>query len=346
MKALYKPNTILIDWLSFTIPEDDVCLDDIVVMLGMSDIHFANVKGGRGYKDRYYYDGVSIHYNGSDEDSKLWVEMSGQGCRVFETYGLGDWIQLFQTLLQYKVNFTRVDIAYDDFNYLIDLDLVVADTLNHNFISKASSKSWFVELSGEGTCVTFGKKKSNISCRIYDKAAERNSDLDHWIRCEIQLRYQNAEQFIIMLCDHEKIIPTCDQGLFSDVHVEKCNGKSIDHLYFGVLNNYIRFIDPSANNDSNVWRKPMAEHWEKFSHSVTKDIISLWVKPGVEYNILHLDRVVEKMFSGAVATYAIVHGIDKLISALIERMPYLNTKYQQILKNHFCSSEIKNPCLC
>lgn len=45
-----------------------------------------------------------------------------------------------------------------------------------------------ISISGEGTCVTIGKCKSNTMIRIYDKAAERHaeSEFDHWVSCEIQ----------------------------------------------------------------------------------------------------------------------------------------------------------------
>lgn len=106
-------------------------------------------------------------------------------------------------------------------------------------------------------------------------------------------------------------------------------------MYFGVLNNYLRYIDKSANNDTNLWRKPIAAHWEKFAHSVTDERISLWCAPGVEYNVLRLDRVVENMFSGATVTYALIHGIDKLIEALINRIPFLSAKYKYLIRDYY-----------
>lgn len=309
-------------------------ISDLISLMGFDDIQFADVRGGRGYAHRYFYDGVSIHYDPcSDDISSLWVEMSGQGCRVFESYGAGDWIYLLSNILNHDVNITRLDVAYDDFNGLINLDYIVADTLAHNYVTRADYNSWDVHLSGDGTCVTIGKSKSQISCRIYDKRAERHrDDVDHWVRCELQLRYQSAEQFCNLLCKHSAIIPNCDNS-FSNIKID--DGISIDRLYFGVLNNYLRFIDPNTNNDSNIWRAPCAEHWESFAHSVTDEKISLWVKPGVEYNVLRLDRVVEKMFSGATCTYAMIHGIDKLVSVLVERLPYLNVKYKSLINNHF-----------
>ena len=187
MKALYETNKILIDYFSFTVSQLD--MSDLLELFGFKDLVFIPLKGNRGYADKMYCDGVNIHYNKtSDEMADLWVEMSGQGCRVFESYGHGDWIYLFSNLLSNEtINITRLDVAYDDFNGLLDLDEIVADVLSQHFISKSRSKryksgSWDVHLSSEGTCVTIGKSKSNLSCRIYDKAAERNCN-SHLTQC-------------------------------------------------------------------------------------------------------------------------------------------------------------------
>ena len=276
---------------------------------------------------------LNINYDKTfDKMADFWVELSGQGCRVFESYGCNDWIYLLSNLLSNDtINITRLDVAYDDFQGLIDLPEIVADTLSHNYVSKSDDRSWDVHLSGEGTCVTIGKSKSNTMIRIYDKAAERHAEaeVDHWVRCEIQLRYLNAMQFCRLLCKHQVIMPSDD---FNGISVE---GMDIVKLYFCVLNNYLRYIDVSANDDTNKWRKPMADHWERFAHSVTDERVSLWVNPGVEYNVLRLDRVVEHQFSGAVCTYALIHGFEKLINALVERMPFLSTKYKYLLRDYF-----------
>ena len=335
MKAHYTSNKILIDWLSFTISNIDI--ENLMELFGFDELVFSDLKGNRGYAHKYFCDGVNINYGKTSDDmADFWVEMSGQGCRVFESYGHSDWIYLFSNLLENDtINITRLDVAYDDFNELINLHEIVADTLAHNYVSKAGDRSWKVELSGEGTCVTIGKCKSNTMIRIYDKAAERHAEaeFDHWVRCEEQLRYQNAMQFCKLLCKHQIVMPGED---FAGISVE---GLNIDKLFFGVLNNYLRFIDVNANDDSNKWRKPCSEHWAKFAHSVTDERVSLWVNPGVEYNVLRLDRVVEHQFSGAVVTYALIHGIDKLIQALIERIPYLNTKYKYLIRDHYKDSD-------
>ena len=76
-------NKILIDWLSFTSKIHSP--ESIIDMLGLTGCKFTLTYGMQGYQDRLIFDGISIHYN-SCRNEGVWVEMSGQGCRAFETY--------------------------------------------------------------------------------------------------------------------------------------------------------------------------------------------------------------------------------------------------------------------
>ena len=104
-------NIVLIDWLSITTKS----LNEIEVtqLLGMEEFPWELVRGARGYHDRLYFSGVSVHYNGRD-DMGVWLEMSGQGCRTFETLGTGDYEKLFRLVKSGHGNITRLDVAYDD----------------------------------------------------------------------------------------------------------------------------------------------------------------------------------------------------------------------------------------
>ena len=81
-------NYIIYDFLTFTSKIHSQL--SIIDLLGMQDCKFENLKGFYGYRDRLYYNGVSIHYNGRD-DMGVCVELSGQGCRTFETFGNGNY---------------------------------------------------------------------------------------------------------------------------------------------------------------------------------------------------------------------------------------------------------------
>ena len=80
---------VLYDWLSFTTKRSDPYY--IVDLLGMKEIPWQLTKGARGYQDRLYFNAISIHFNGRD-DMGVWCEMSGQGCRAFETLSGGKFL--------------------------------------------------------------------------------------------------------------------------------------------------------------------------------------------------------------------------------------------------------------
>ena len=83
-----RENAILIDWLSLTSKLHSP--EEIISLLGMEDCKWQAMHGMHGYQERLWYDSISIHYAGR-ADMGVWLEMSGQGCRAFETYGHGDY---------------------------------------------------------------------------------------------------------------------------------------------------------------------------------------------------------------------------------------------------------------
>ena len=301
-------NKILFDWFSMTTSIADT--SDIIELLGLKGCPFTDVPGAKGWKKRLYFSGISIHYEG--HDGLIWLEMSGQGCRTFETLGHGDFNTLFRFVLDNpkEVNITRLDVAYDDYKYYLDIDLIASDTLNGRFIAK--TRHWNVDISDTGMCITHGSRNSSVLIRIYDKAAERNrkEEIEHWVRCEIMLRRERAFEFIRLLCDENELL---------------------DNLYFAVINHYIRYIELS-DTDSNKWRSEMAEHWAAFANSVTSDSITLYVNPGMEYNALRLSAYVSDRNAGPIYTYIKLFGINDLVERVFDKAPVnLNPKYKFLL---------------
>lgn len=301
-------NKIIYDYLSFTTKIHSI--SNVVDILGLHDVNFQNLRGFYGYKDRMYYDGIHIHYNGSEEMG-ICVEMSGQGCRNFETLGTGDYDSVFALILEHysdksnerEMNIKRLDVAYDDFDGVLDLPLLIQETQKHNFVARFND--WQCIVGNKGNSVNHGSNKSDVYIRIYDKKMERNrDDLEHWVRCEMQLRSVCALGFI------------------------KLNG-DIRKNYFDVLNNYLRYILPSDN----VTNKSMlvtAPYWLNFMESF--DTKSIFAKPGVEYNISNLDNLVFNQMGGAVSTMIDVMGVDDFVNELKQRQKGkpLNPKYRDI----------------
>lgn len=195
MKKLQNEgNKIIYDWVSITSKIHST--DDFIRLLGLKSVTWETVKGAHGYHDRLYWSSISIHYNGRD-DMGIWLEMSGQGCRAFETFGSGDYAALFEEVLDNpeEMNITRLDVAFDDHSGLLDIEKVCKDTEEGLFVGRFND--WQVTHGSGGSSVLHGSRSSEILIRIYDKAAERGfTDGDHWVRVELQLRRERARAFL------------------------------------------------------------------------------------------------------------------------------------------------------
>lgn len=301
-------NMILFDWLSFTSKVHSP--QNIIDMLGLASVSWQTLKGAQGYQERLYYDKISIHFNGR-EDMGVWCEMSGQGCRAFETHGHGDYYYLFNEILSHgkEMNITRLDIAYDDHKGILDINTLCLDTYNQNFVSRFND--WEVIYSSKGNSILHGSKSSEIIVRIYDKAKERKMDDDvHWIRVELQLRRDRALSFI-------------NQFVMDQVG-DEVNFDLIGKAFSGVLNNYLRYVEPNFS-DCNKKRWELRDYWEQLLTSSC--VVKLFQKPGTDYNLEHLERFVFKQAGNAIATYLEIMGEDDFREKLKNRGTAPNAKY-------------------
>jgi len=299
-----KENVILYDWFTGTSKVDSP--DEIIDFLGLESLEFQEIYGFHGYRHRFYYDGISIHYDGHQPGMGVCLEMSGQGCRVFGTYGTVDWKAVHDKFCvdDGTHNVTRMDIAYDDFTGKIPLEKIAEMTREEQFIAKA--RKWTVEYSSNGLSVYIGSKKSDVLIRFYDKAAERGYDDDvHWVRCEIQLRKERAANFI------------------------KCD-KTIGKKFGGVLNNYIRFIVENPD-DSNKNRWATQQFWLDFVQTVEK--ISIYTAKDVDYNFDRVERYVFTQCGNSIETLIKCVGEKGFLNRLQERKSELTERHLMIIDN-------------
>lgn len=306
-------NYLCYDWLSFTSKIHD--LNSILYLLGLKDCDFEQKNGFYGYKDRILFNGVSVHYNGfsnKNGDMGILVEMSGQGCRTFEKYGNGDYDHIFSEIIdnyndipeQRQMNITRLDIAFDDFSGLLDLDLLSDETKKGNFVS--TLKDFESRFGNKGHSVIHGSRTSNVYIRCYDKRLEQKAldRIDHWVRLEIQLRRENALGFIELREPFRK-------------------------KYFLTLNHYLRYVVPT-NNTTNKSMLDTAPYWINFLECAESR--SIFHKPADSYDLLNLRTYVYDQVSGAVSTYIDVVGVEQFLKEIYEsrKGKPLNTRYKAI----------------
>lgn len=310
-------NLILIDWCSFTIrlydDQNDFVynLVDVCRVLGLEDYidNFEQLKGFYGYKKRLYFGGINIHFD-SDISSTIWVEMSGKGCRTFETFSTTDFTYLFNFFYvnSHIINVTRIDIAYDDFNYMLYKDTLIYHVSNGYYISRFKSIYSEISYTGDDWTLYFGSKKSECMFRIYDKAAERDvkDKIPHWIRFEIQLRDDRAKEFILQVID---------------------NDLNIGKIFKGVCHNYIRFCKDSKDSNKQRWKT--ADWYLDFLENVDK--ISLWTKSDIDYNFESLQNYIQINCGNAIDAFIKIKGLDGLDKAVKSRPTKLNPKYTRLV---------------
>lgn len=296
---------VLIDWLSITTKIHSPL--QVISLLGMDHVTWQETKGAHGYRDRLYYNSISIHFNGQ-KDMGVWLEMSGQGCRCFETVGHGDFDMLCSLALSHpgEMKITRLDVAFDDHSGILPISRIFQDTVDHNFISK--SEFWETVLSSKGTAIYHGSPQSQVRIRIYDKAAERNyTDGTHWIRVELQLRNDRCAEFM------------------------KKTEYDIGERFAGVILNYLRYVTPDPT-DTNNRRWPLTDYWQDLVGAACR--ISIYTRPGMEYNLEKCKKYVFGYASNAIDAALQIYGVDGFLKQIHERKVKPNPKYDRLVEDY------------
>lgn len=294
--TLPTTNRVLIDWCQFTFP-DSVALEDVFVLLGGE---FSTLDFGRhGYHSGYQRGYVSVYADGL-VGMGTHVIASGKGCRQLEFEGcVTDWSAFFLKILDMGGHFTRLDVAFDDFEGKLDMEKILDSCKGGLVVSRFGKKGSgipgepsrgprvHVEFdldmdsgSNLGMTVRFGSKKSKTQVIFYDKAAEQGLDSElHWVRCEMRFRDLRASA---VACD----IINDGIGVVS-----------------GVLRAYLDFKVRSST-DSNRWRWSTVDWWESFLGYAEKMTLSL---PGV---VRTLKRSLRWLFRQVATTAAMFEEIN------------------------------------
>lgn len=315
-------DSILIDWLQFSA---FITLDQAFDLLGMWDGWKLRLPSKLHYQFRAELGHISVHYTIPDSDSKynpgVCIELTGQGCREYETYGRGDLLRLVQAILVNGWNCTRLDLAFDDFSGLIPLDQVVHQALAWDFVSISQA----VEVSSScsdgrpehrGFSIYHGARSSRVCIRFYDKRVERKRwDLEHWVRCELQLR--------------------------SDAAMGACaalQSNPVGDVFQGILHHYLEYKQHN-DDDSNKSRWLISPWFESLIHGVSD--ISVISKKDVVYNQEKLYAYVIGQAGHAITAARRLWG-DQKFSEYLEVAVDLPEKYTNLIEESKRLSEVRS----
>lgn len=316
-----EKNSILYDWL--TVSFQTVNYKELIHLLGLDSVSWQPDKTRLHYATRLKFDGISVHYT-EDYDTRhqagCCLEMSGQGCRDFETFGTGDWNLLFEFIALAGGNVTRLDVAYDDFSGVLPLRQIFdqADRGEYNTKKKKlllTKSSCDADPDHAGLSVCHGSKASEVFLRIYDKRVERHAwdQYSHWVRFEMQLRDSSACGFL------------------------KLSG-SIGEKFRGVLTNYINYVDPSET-DTNRNRWPLSSWWSDFLENAAA--MSVYTKHDIEYNKDRLDAHIYDRNHNAVKTEILTDGLPAFLARVFDHTEDLPARYDSILQASENAAEIQ-----
>ncbi len=134
-------------------------------------------------------------------------------------------------------------------------------------------------------------------------------EIEYWVRFEMQLRNERADCFLKSLMA----------------------GNDLGRLFVRVINNYLRFIEPSET-DSNKSRLKTASYWFDFLGTFEK--ASLYI-PEHYYNETKLEKFVKTQVSGSVVAFIALFGFDEFKNIITCKSHLtLNPKYQLLLSQH------------
>ena len=310
-------NIILIDWFAMSYRQKGITPYDVIRSLKLKEgIEFRKFPGRYMYRDRLSFGNIHIYYNNvnSEQDFPM-LEMSGQGCREFETFSSLTFDDLFELARDTEnYHMTRLDVAYDDHTGIFDIKQIKKDYYNRNWVSNSTKGRITIDISREkdkngnyieGISVMTGTKSSDMYMRIYDKAVERGiKDGRHWVRCELILKQDRAVQFIK-------------------------NTEEIGKKFRGVIHNYFRFVTPSKK-DSNRRRWKTRDYWLKFLEDAEK--ISVYTRKDIDYNLCRLNKYVFKQAGNSIDTYIRCVGVFKFFEELVKRSSKLNPKQRYLIE--------------
>lgn len=328
--SIPQENAILVDWLTVTF--HDIQVNDVKRMLGLDapDIDWEDRLAFQdGYPRQCTFANITIRYgadkaeNYADDKGKsasdkvrydmgISLNMSGNGCRSFETYGSGNWLELFSKFcsLDTRVVFTRLDLAFDDHTGLLDINQIRQDVEDRNYTGspKIASFVWKDDQESDiqGLTVYIGSRKSPIFVRIYNKAAERGFKDRHWVRVELCMRKERATAAV----------------------AEILNLQDVGKTFCGVLRNYCCFREPAADTNKSRW--PIADYWEKLLQGAER--IRLWISPGEPYNFRKTEEAMIMQYGQAFQAWEQIHGnIIVFMHKCREAHPDLKKKYKDAI---------------
>lgn len=278
-----------VDWLQLTEKVKKTVNDQY---LGLYRSRFYSFLQELGYKDfeecepRYFYNSgvtigryLNIYYDDPVKEiygyspQNFMFQFTGQGStdlalRLAKYYETDDfervWFKFFETIDEIDYKLTRIDVALDDFNAVLNFPQMERKLKRREF--RSSKRTYNLmnnsDTSGQvkGSTIYLGERKRHQDgylIRFYDKLAEYKqkgavvpTQVENIITGEGTHKWQRYEIEI-----HGK---ACNEFVGAVL-----NGNSFGSVYKGLMRNAIEFLKASrTNKNRSYWQ--VCDWWEKF----------------------------------------------------------------------------------
>ena len=335
---------VLVDWLTFSVKTDnpdDVIRDWLGMDTALFESFSYGING---YLQSKRFSSIIVAYNGyeneffSSVDMGVCVSMSGAGCRVFESFSALGFDGLFKKLFEGMVdsnaetgeslglkkrkeclcNVSRVDVACDDKRAgkdsgQLDMDKILEKGFfHHDFNSRMQCVTIDAKKFGDefrGKTLYVGASSSSFHIRFYDKVEEQKEKgitcaYNHWIRCEMVMRDENARGFV----------------------AQAVQAESIGKLAGQILNDKFRFIERDNNNIS---RCSVCDWWAAFVEEV--ESVVLWSRSVVQHSVERVENWIRSQVSSSMAMIVLTMGFSRLREIVLEGERRLKPKQEALV---------------
>lgn len=250
-------NQVVLDWLTCTFPYDEVLMAYIEGEFGGMTIR---ERGMMGYThSASILDKGSFCWSPSRKDQRMCLVLPASALALLDIPAM----ELIEWCADHNGTFTRLDLAVDDFEGILDLD-IIREHLQKGWLStrwriyRPEGTMDIGSDSTEGeTTIYIGSRASESFTRVYDKVVEMEAKgmdpkTNHWVRFELETKGKRADALARQVLE-----------------AEKSGGYILDYI-----NGLIEFKEPN-DSDSNKWRWETAQWWTDFIKTVDKTRLSL-----------------------------------------------------------------------
>lgn len=268
--------------------------------------------GGSGYDcSAKVCDTGRVFWNSERKDMGVHVKLPASALKALPR----DAVTVLCDLVAMQGKASRLDVAADDFEGLLDMNVMREKILRGEFVCRARNGREERSTFGQpGHTLYFGSGRSDTLLRIYDKKAEQArqgvdvSFCKSWVRAELELKNDRADGAAQYISKHR-----------GDWHIEAA----------GWLLNFLDFKDPGT--DSNVSRWNTSPWWSLFvEHAKKARIVSAQEERTVE----DVKAWVEKQVTPSLFVLEATVGHDEVFQMVAEGSGRLKDRHKKMIDDY------------